>query len=129
MQKRPGLRLNELFFPCEGPAVLALDLLAVYHRVPAQVARLGAELMRFVEPWRPAPNHPFALSRRRRVAGADDATALTLDRGPVPSRDKEILRLGKVWKLIEKFAVVRPALPLLLRCASRLYRVNISLSR
>ena len=110
----PAARPDQLALVRERPAVRHFGVGAVERREPPELARPGRVGVLTVQPWRPVADHPFALGRRRRVAGTYDAQPLPGVGGAVPADQETELGLEKMGDLVEGLEVVRPALELVL---------------
>jgi hypothetical protein len=117
--ERPRLRLYPLDLAVfigmiEGSPVLDFYVLAVEHRKPSELSRLGLDppILR-IEPGSEEPDNPLTLGIRRRIASKQDPASLTLFRGSHPSHKETDLSLEEVTDLIEYLEIVSSALILL----------------
>src|SRR5262249_40597424 len=94
----------------EGPAVLALDLVAVRQGgVPAQCAGSGRARVLGVQPRPEEVQEPTPLRRGGRVEAQDGTTALAAIGGPQPAQHEPHLKLRHLMGLVDADEVMGPA--------------------
>src|SRR5262249_54470631 len=95
-------------------AVLPLDFLAVHHRIPTDLARLGGLRVRVVHPRAEGAKQPFAFRRRGRIETEQHPAALIQDGRAEPARDERDDVLRELIGLVENQQIVGTATVLLL---------------